>query len=380
MNEYSPREIGAYNTRALNEPTGRKSELSNTIILYSTASKICRVEDLFPQPEDVGIFHIVSKSNTSLGDFLRSIGLNSEPYAHALDIEYVYNHSGEKLLSHLIKKLVKKNEVNVSGEYPITQLDFSRICDIMSIRFSTKWERLYRTVTEDFNPLQPLQIETNEDIKDTLSSQRNNTNSSESSYENSNNSNGSAATDSKKSSTYENYQSKSGQNASNGTQTNNYNNTQNEKGTSSEDGTEKNNTFGFNGSMGEDGDPRSKVITDKKNEFSTGTTSKGDTSQTDERVDVYAGTTNGRGSNSETDNSSKTTTNEDKGKGTSSQNDEKLEVYVRDNPINRKVTRTGNIGNITLQELTNQQREMLQWQFWDVVFQDCDTVLTRGMW
>lgn len=43
----------------------------------------------------------------------------------------------------------------------------------------------------------------------------------------------------------------------------------------------------------------------------------------------------------------------------------------------REIVRKGNIGNVTMQQLTEQQREMLQWQLWDVIFADTDKLLTR---
>ena len=300
MNEYEVNKIGAYNTTAVNEPTDRESEFSNTILLYTLKEEICRIEDLFPNPDDNGPFLILSKADNSIGGFLRSIVLNSEDLSHSIDMEYVYNHSGRKLLSRLITKLIEKNNVNISGGYPISQLDFSRICAIISARFANKWKRLYETVTAEFDPLKPFQMDIDEDIQNKLSSQRNN------------------------------------QNTENST----YNNEQNETVNSQTDGTERNNTFGFNGASSDDGEPRSKVISNETNNVENNATGSGATSQEQNRT----------------------------------------EVYVRDNPIIRKTNRSGNIGNITLQELTNQQREMLQWQFWDVVFQDCDTVLTRGMW
>ena len=49
----------------------------------------------------------------------------------------------------------------------------------------------------------------------------------------------------------------------------------------------------------------------------------------------------------------------------------------RTSDIQRTITRKGNIGNVTMQQLTEQQREMLQWQLFDVIFADTDRLLTR---
>lgn len=46
----------------------------------------------------------------------------------------------------------------------------------------------------------------------------------------------------------------------------------------------------------------------------------------------------------------------------------------------RTILRKGNIGNKTFSELIVQEREQLQYQFLDVVYNDLDSVLTRSKW
>ena len=53
--------------------------------------------------------------------------------------------------------------------------------------------------------------------------------------------------------------------------------------------------------------------------------------------------------------------------------------YSRENPRTRDYTRTGNIGNQSRQELVLKQREVLQYQFIQVIFQDLASVLCRRM-
>lgn len=49
--------------------------------------------------------------------------------------------------------------------------------------------------------------------------------------------------------------------------------------------------------------------------------------------------------------------------------------YERNNPKTSTITKKGNIGNKTLQELLNEEREVWQWQILDVIFKDIDSVL-----
>lgn len=49
--------------------------------------------------------------------------------------------------------------------------------------------------------------------------------------------------------------------------------------------------------------------------------------------------------------------------------------YERSNPKSSVITKDGNIGNKTLQELLNEERDVWQWQILDVIFKDIDSVL-----
>ena len=52
--------------------------------------------------------------------------------------------------------------------------------------------------------------------------------------------------------------------------------------------------------------------------------------------------------------------------------------YDRTNNVTRNITRNGNIGNTTQQELIKQERQILEYQFMDTVFNDLDSVFTRS--
>lgn len=52
--------------------------------------------------------------------------------------------------------------------------------------------------------------------------------------------------------------------------------------------------------------------------------------------------------------------------------------YRRSNPYHRETERVGNIGNIPQQDLINKERELLNYQIWDTIFNDLDRVFTRS--
>lgn len=77
-------------------------------------------------------------------------------------------------------------------------------------------------------------------------------------------------------------------------------------------------------------------------------------------TDTETGTDTTDRTNTDTYNRSYTETGTDKTAGKSS----------------RKLTRTGNIGTNTFQNLINQERDLWKWNFYEKVFQDVDSVLT----
>lgn len=59
---------------------------------------------------------------------------------------------------------------------------------------------------------------------------------------------------------------------------------------------------------------------------------------------------------------------------------ERTDEYNRTNPKTRTITRKGNIGNITKQELIEKERNVLKWQMWDTIYGDLDNILTSGIY
>lgn len=282
---YKPKFVGEYKVRAL--ATFERFKDSNEVTLYALEGYPCRLKDIFPEPETFGIFYalINGQYKTTFAAFFNKIIRELQgtegviDFAHAIDMEYIYNYSGEKLVSALMTNMYRRIMENnpFMEEFPPKET-FKPIENIICARFLRKWSDLWDTLTVE-NPLSPLEIDTDEKIENTLTSNRNQ-----------------------------------------------HDNTQDDYNAS---GNQKNRVWGFNTDDSGDGVPHDASDT------------------TDESHDTRDRTA--------------------------------TEEYSRQNPITRKTTRTGNIGNITKQQLIEQQREMLQWQFFDQVFADCDTVLTRGM-
>lgn len=279
---YKPNQLGTYKVKAI--ALNNRSAESNTVAIYVLTGCPIRLKDIYAEPETgTGFFRSVLFTESNLANFLKVLAskLNQDEtdFCTALDIEYIYNHSGEKLVSTLVTNMYRRIMENnpFMEEFPPREAN-KPIVNIISARYLSKWQNLWDTLTVE-NPLSPLEIDTDEKIENTLTSNRNQHDNTKDDY-----------------------------NAS---------------------GNQKNRVWGFNTDESGDGVPHDASDT------------------TDESHDTRDRTA--------------------------------TEEYSRQNPITRKTTRTGNIGNITKQQLIEQQREMLQWQFFDQVFADCDTVLTRGM-
>lgn len=69
--------------------------------------------------------------------------------AHALDIDYYYNHSNEKWISPLLNKLFENDNESLStGSYNI-------LTNIILTKFKDKWDRLYEAfVTKEYDPIE----------------------------------------------------------------------------------------------------------------------------------------------------------------------------------------------------------------------------------
>lgn len=106
-----------------------------------------------------------------------------------------------------------------------------------------------------------------------------------------------------------------------------------------------------------------------------------DTNDSTTNDDIYGfNSTKGSPADSSKTNSTNNSTDNNSGSSNMSENETRKSStdYKRDNTINRDIVRKGNIGNKSIQQLIEEQRKMLEWQIFDVIFNDLDSVLTRS--
>ena len=78
-----------------------------------------------------------------------------------LDIEYHFNHSGNKIISPLLETMISFNDDEMLST---TQVD--DLAKLISNLYLYKWTKLYRTLNLEYNPIDNYNMkETSEDIK-----------------------------------------------------------------------------------------------------------------------------------------------------------------------------------------------------------------------
>lgn len=279
---------------------------------------------------------IFQKDNGDVGTFFKNTINVDENSASYLDMYYEFAHSGLKRISFLLESEFADITTEMPEYSTAAQTFRAYLINTVKFKYLDKWKKLYETLNLEYNPIKPYDIKTTE------------------------NKNGNETFTSKKTDEI----SKTDKN--NGTRkdildvTDDVTSTSNikETGTTDDtrDGTDANNVFGYNSNEATNYDEN--INYEKRNsklENSTDNTSNDNRIRNDTRNVTLTDDNVHTENNSQ--NRNDTTTKED---------------------INT-TTRVGNIGNTTIQELITQERELLNWQFWDVVFDDLDRIYTSGM-
>lgn len=232
-----------------------------------------------------------------------------------LDILYLDGHSGERYCSNFINHRLNDSDVLSSDNRTL-------IANILWAMFGIQWTRLWATMKPtEYNPL------TNYQMQETMEGTENSTRTPDLTKGDT----GTVQT--------------TGQDKRTPNLTRNGTGTVNDNGSSTN--TNQNGIWGFNSS------------TSVPSDMSDGTATNENTTTRD-LTETETGTDTTERTNTDTYNRSYTETGTDTTAGTSS----------------RKLTRTGNIGTNTFQNLLQQERNIWMYNFFEQVFRDVDSVLT----
>lgn len=249
-----------------------------------------------------------------------------------LQIMYIGMHSGSKLVSPLVSDMLEGNNLNVADDNINKTL-----ASVLLSNFNTNWTKLYNTLSLDYNPIENYSMtEIGEDI----------------------NKENNSSTLAHGLTTVKN---------STNTQTNDLVNTSDfvdttkqvvtkkldNKNVTDSEGAEK--IFGFNSNAGNDSN-----------------SAKGQTTVTNSGTDTDTVVNSGGTVDTTTDTGTVTNVLEDS--TTNSGSD--VTTVEASNKMNHKLTRSGNIGVTTSQQMIQSERDLWEWNFFDKVFRDIDTFLT----
>lgn len=231
-----------------------------------------------------------------------------------MDVLYFDTHSGERFGSRIITR-------RVGDDGSLSTADRKTIATLVYARFRTQWARLWATMNPTFDPLTNYKME--ETVEGTESSTR--------TPDLTKGDTGTVQTTGQDKRTPDLSRKGTGTVKDEGSATNN----------------NQNNLWGFNSS------------TSVPSDMSDGTATNENTTTRD-LTETETGTDTTDHTNTDTYNRSYTETGTDTTAGTSS----------------RKLTRTGNIGTNTFQNLLQQERNIWMYDFFEQIFKDVDSVLT----
>ncbi len=231
-----------------------------------------------------------------------------------MDVLYFDSHSGERYCSNIIVK-------RVGDDNSLSTQDRKTIATLIYARFRAQWNRLWATMNPTYDPYTNYQMQETEE----------GTNNSVRTPDLTKGDTGTVQTSGQDKRTPNLTKTGTGTVKDDGSATN----------------TNQNNLWGFNSSTSVPSDMADGSATSEN-------TSTRDLTETETGTDTTDRT------NTDTYNRSYTETGTDTTAGTSS----------------RKLTRTGNIGTNTFQNLIQQERNIWMYDFFEQVFKDVDSVLT----
>lgn len=290
-----------------------------------------------------------------------------------LDLEYHGNHSGDKIVSPVIDRYLDAAD----DEKELTEAQKTMLAAVCFNLYGSKWDKLYNILSLEYNPI------SNYDMTE-----------QETTNESGENSEAHAGTDrTTNTGTVQDAKTGTAEKTNTGTETTEYTDEversgtdqKRQTGTETVAGTDQSTTSGT--SSIENGIAGFNSNSYKDSTNSDGTTS-GSGSLTRNETRTPNLTENGTTSGTETLDHSETRTpnltEESEVSETATRTDNLTQALTHgetvtgsdEREITRELTRSGNIGVTTSQQMIQSEIELWQWNFFETVFNDIDTVLT----
>ena len=302
-------------------------------MLRSPRLKIQRMREAWTNPSNTGIFTQLQSLDVPWSD----LGIATE-----LNLNYHLNRSGKKIISPLI-------ESYTDNEGILTAPQKAEIADAIFAIYNDKWTKLYSLLSLEYNPISNYDMTETEEIEGATETELHRTGTE---------TNHGTGTDAH---AYTGTQT----NADTGTETTTHTGTKgvvtNETSTGSSEGATDNTVYGFNSTtaVNDSGSENTTTAESERDETSTTTDNL-----TDTRTDAL--------SHLRTDNLTDTETRNISDQLTRNTTD----AETGSNTVSRTLTRSGNIGVTTSQQMIQASIELWRWNFFTQVFEDIDTILT----
>ena len=323
-------------------------------------------------------------SNAYTGGIFVDLSSLSAPWSADIDgtllnLEYYGNHSGRKIISPLVESLLTEDSVTLTAQ------NQRQLAQLAMAKYGKNWERLYDTLSLEYNPINNYEMEeTEEELgtnTGTVSTDNATTYGKKITH---------TGTQTDNDETTYGKTVKTDRNTDTKTQTD-YGKTENVSGTDTTQKTDSKTTtpdtttdttgqvYAFDSASWENADhqtqEQSGTVSESGSEDITLTTQKTaenggkDTVGTNETESVTDATTG-------TDTASRTRTDDlsDAESGTDDFTGTRTDDLK--STKNRTLTRSGNIGVTTSQQMIESERNLWLWNFMEIVYADLDKILT----
>lgn len=295
--------------------------------------KIQRLKEAWTNPLETGIFTQLQNKGVPWAS------LNMDG---SLNLIYHFNRSGNKIISPLVESYTDNDEA-------LTAVEKSAIGDALVTIYNEKWEKLYELLSLEYDPISNYDMVENE----TTTGEKTDTTTRT----------GTDTTTGTGTDTITHTGTE--QNANTGTQTTDHTGTRGTIGEEHRDGgttgTIENGVYGFNSTSAVN-DSESETTTEASTDV--GTTETITDNLRDVRTDALTATRTDNLTDTETRNITDQTTHNT------------TDTTTGENEVTRTLTRKGNIGVTTSQQMIQSTIDLWQWNFFTQVFEDIDTLLT----
>ena len=295
-----------------------------------------RIIDSFPEWFTRGIF-------TRLGTLFPEELPWANENGQTLDQMYFGNHSGDKETSPLLDKFIEQNRGNAIPEV-LTEEQITTLANILYTRYGVQWDKLYKVLSAEYNPIENYSMveEETPDITRTETPDITHTETPD-------------ITRDKTTSAQSDF-----------TVTTNSDTASDVYGFNSPTSVPQAETNG-NSTVTTQGDADKNVTTE--NETETGSRTQTETG-TRTQTETGTRTQTETGTRTETETGSRTQTE------TGTRTETETGTRTERETGKRTLTRSGNIGVTTSQQMLESEIKLWEWNFYETVFKDVDTVLT----